>query len=181
MTETYPITQSHSKNGKFQKESTLKELENNTKNTTALSSSSLESSFDNLNDEIKSIIENEHDLSFSSDSNSELAETRANMEHLFNYKYWRCNNKVPEIKERNKKTQIPTPIKCTGNQTYGGISEGSNKQSTQSNESRIEHFHNNSDIESNNSPLNSLSNNESDVNEINCDKLPLKKLQMKKK
>ena len=37
MTETYPITQSHSKNGKFQKESTLKELENNTKNTTALS------------------------------------------------------------------------------------------------------------------------------------------------
>jgi len=153
MTETYPITQSHSKNGKFQKESTLKELENNTKNTTALSSSSLESSFDNLNDEIKSIIENEHDLSFSSDSNSELAETRANMEHLFNYKYWRCNNKVPEIKERNKKTQIPTPIKCTGNQTYGGISEGSNKQSTQSNEdeeNRTEHLQNVSSFESNN-------------------------------
>ena len=153
MTETYPITQSHSKNGKFQKVSTLKELENNTKNTTALSSSSLESSFDNLNDEIKSIIENEHDLSFSSDSNSELAETRANMEHLFNYKYWRCNNKVPEIKERNKKTQIPTPIKCTGNQTYGGISEGSNKQSTQSNEdeeNRTEHLQNVSSFESNN-------------------------------
>ena len=152
MTETYPITQSHSKNGKFQKESTLKELENNTKNTTALSSSSLESSFDNLNDEIKSIIENEHDLSFSSDSNSELAETRANMEHLFNYKYWRCsNNKVPEIKERNKKAQPPTPIKCGMNQTYVGTSEGSNKQSTQSNEDEENRTaHNVSLFESNN-------------------------------
>ena len=135
MTETYPITQSHSKNEKFQKVSALKELENNTKHTTVLSSSSLDSSFDNINSEIKSIIENEHDLSFSSDSNSELAETRANMEHLFNYKYWRCsNNKVPEIKERNKKAQPPTPIKCGMNQTYVGTSEGSNKQSTQSNE-----------------------------------------------
>jgi hypothetical protein len=135
MTETYPITQSHSKNEKFQKVSALKKLENNTKHTTALSSSSLDSSFDNINSEIKSIIENEHDVSFSSDSNSELAETRANMEHLFNYKYWRCNNnKVPEIKEKNKKTQFPTPIKCGVNQTYAGTSEGSNKQSTQSNE-----------------------------------------------
>ena len=135
MTETYPITQSHSKNEKFQKVSALKELENNTKHTTVLSSSSLDSSFDNINSEIKSIIENEHDLSFSSDSNSELAETRANMEHLFNYKYWRCsNNKVPEIKERNKKAQPPTPIKYGMNQTYVGTSEGSNKQSTQSNE-----------------------------------------------
>ena len=135
MTETYLITQSHSKKEKFQKVSALKELENNTKHTTVLSSSSLDSSFDNINSEIKSIIENEHDLSFSSDSNSELAETRANMEHLFNYKYWRCsNNKVPEIKERNKKAQPPTPIKCGMNQTYVGSSEGSNKQSTQSNE-----------------------------------------------
>ena len=71
MTETYPITQSHSKNEKFQKVSALKELENNTKHTTVLSSSSLDSSFDNINSEIKSIIENEHDLSFSSDSTSE--------------------------------------------------------------------------------------------------------------
>ena len=153
MTETYPITQSHSKKEKFQKVSNLKELENNQKHISASSSSSLESSFDNLNYEIKSIIENERDLSFSSDSNSELAETRANMEHLFNYKYWRCNNKVPEIKERNKKTQIPNLIKCSGNQTYGGISEGSNKQSTQSNddeENRTEHLHNVSSFESNN-------------------------------
>ena len=152
MTETYPITQSHSKNEKFQKVSVLKELENNTKHTTVLSSSSLDSSFDNINSEIKSIIENEHDLSFSSDSNSELAETRANMEHLFNYKYWRCsNNKVPEIKERNKKAQPPTPIKCGMNQTYVGTSEGSNKQSTQSNEDEENRTaHNVSLFESNN-------------------------------
>ena len=152
MTETYPITQSHSKNEKFQKVLALKELENNTKHTTVLSSSSLDSSFDNINSEIKSIIENEHDLSFSSDSNSELAETRANMEHLFNYKYWRCsNNKVPEIKERNKKAQPPTPIKCGMNQTYVGTSEGSNKQSTQSNEDEENRTaHNVSLFESNN-------------------------------
>ena len=152
MTETYPITQSHSKYEKFQKVSALKELENNTKHTTVLSSSSLDSSFDNINSEIKSIIENEHDLSFSSDSNSELAETRANMEHLFNYKYWRCsNNKVPEIKERNKKAQPPTPIKCGMNQTYVGTSEGSNKQSTQSNEDEENRTaHNVSLFESNN-------------------------------
>ena len=152
MTETYPITQSHSKNEKFQKVSALKELENNTKHTTVLSSLSLDSSFDNINSEIKSIIENEHDLSFSSDSNSELAETRANMEHLFNYKYWRCsNNKVPEIKERNKKAQPPTPIKCGMNQTYVGTSEGSNKQSTQSNEDEENRTaHNVSLFESNN-------------------------------
>ena len=152
MTETYPITQSHSKNEKFQKVSALKELENNTKHTKILSSSSLDSSFDNINSEIKSIIENEHDLSFSSDSNSELAETRANMEHLFNYKYWRCsNNKVPEIKERNKKAQPPTPIKCGMNQTYVGTSEGSNKQSTQSNEDEENRTaHNVSLFESNN-------------------------------
>ena len=152
MTETYPITQSHSKNEKFQKVSVLKELENNTKHTTVLSSSSLDSSFDNINSEIKSIIENEHDLSFSSDSNSALAETRANMEHLFNYKYWRCsNNKVPEIKERNKKAQPPTPIKCGMNQTYIGTSEGSNKQSTQSNEDEENRTaHNVSLFESNN-------------------------------
>ena len=152
MTETYPITQSHSKNEKFQKVSALKELENNTKHTTVLSSSSLDSSFDNINSEIKSIIENEHDLSFSSDSNSELAETRANMEHLFNYKYWRCsNNKAPEIKERNKKAQPPTPIKCGMNQTYVGTSEGSNKQSTQSNEDEENRTaHNVSLFESNN-------------------------------
>ena len=165
MTETYPITQSHSKNEKFQKVSALKELENNTKHTTVLSSSSLDSSFDNINSEIKSIIENEHDLSFSSDSNSELAETRANMEHLFNYKYWRCsNNKVPEIKERNKKAQPPTPIKCGMNQTYVGTSEGSNKQSTQSNEDEENRTaHNVSLFESNNNSSSQSEEKDKDI------------------
>ena len=172
MTETYPITQSHSKNEKFQKVSALKELENNTKHTTVLSSSSLDSSFDNINSEIKSIIENEHDLSFSSDSNSELAETRANMEHLFNYKYWRCsNNKVPEIKERNKKAQPPTPIKCGMNQTYFGTSEGSNKQSTQSNEDEENRTaHNVSLFESNNNSSSQSEEKDKNIQILNKEK-----------
>ena len=54
------------------------------------------------------------------------------------------------------------------------VTEGSNKQSTQSNEdkeTRIEPLHNINDSENNNSPLISLSNNESNEIEINCDKL----------
>ena len=166
MTETSPIFQSHSNLKKTQIKSSLKEKAEETKHTNALSSSSLDSSFENINYEIKSIIENEHNLSFSSDSNSELAENKANIEYLFNNKFWRENtNKVPEIKEKNKKCIIPTPIKCSGNKTRGGVSEGSNKQSTQSNEDEEnpgEHLQNVSSFESNN---NSSSHNESEEKE----------------
>ena len=166
MTETSPIFQSHSNLKKTQIKSSLKEKAEEAKHTNALSSSSLDSSFENINYEIKSIIENEHNLSFSSDSNSELAENKANIEYLFNNKFWRENtNKVPEIKEKNKKCIIPTPIKCSGNKTRGGVSEGSNKQSTQSNEDEEnpgEHLQNVSSFESNN---NSSSHNESEEKE----------------
>ena len=114
MTETSPIFQSHSNLKKTQIKSSLKEKAEETKHTNALSSSSLDSSFENINYEIKSIIENEHDLSFSSDSNSELAETTANTDYLFNNKFWQSNSmnnsNYLEPKEKNKELQSPIPI-----------------------------------------------------------------------
>ena len=162
MTETYPINQSHSN---INKSSYKQSCDNHHKK--GLSSSSLDSLFENKNYEIKSIIENEHDLSFSSDSNSELAECKANTDYLFNNKFWQPNsisNSVNlEPKEKNKEFQSPIPIfKCMKNQSKGGISEASNKQSTQSNEddeTPAEHFQNISSFESNN---NSSSHNESE-------------------
>ena len=165
MTETYPINQSHSN---INKSSYKQSCDNHHKK--GLSSSSLDSLFENKNYEIKSIIENEHDLSFSSDSNSELAESKANTDYLFNNKFWQPNsisNSVNlEPKEKNKEFQSPIPIfKCMKNQSKGGISEASNKQSTQSNEddeTPAEHFQNISSFESNN---NSSSHNESEEKE----------------
>ena len=162
MTETYPINQSHSN---INKSSYKQSCDNHHKK--GLSSSSLDSLFENKNYEIKSIIENEHDLSFSSDSNSELAESKANTDYLFNNKFWQPNsisNSVNlEPKEKNKEFQSPIPIfKCMKNQSKGGISEASNKQSTRSNEddeTPAEHFQNISSFESNN---NSSSHNESE-------------------
>ena len=167
MKETYPKNQSHSNINKSQNKSSYKQPSDKTHYKNDLSSSSLDSSFENNNYEIKSIIENEHDLSFSSDSNSELAESKANTDYLFNNKFWQPNsisNSVNlEPKEKNKEFQSPIPIfKCMKNQSKGGISEASNKQSTQSNEddeTPAEHFQNISSFESNN---NSSSHNESE-------------------
>ena len=59
----------------------------------------------------------------------------------------------------------------------GKTGEESNKQSTQGNEdeeTRFEPLQNTISTESNNSPLISLTNNESCENEINCDKISAK-------
>ena len=168
MKETYPINQPHSKLNKSPNQSALKDSSDKNNHKSALSSSSLDNSFENINDEINSIIENERDLSFSSDSNSELAENKANMEYLFNHKFWKANNDniSSDSKEKNEKTQSPIPIfKSTKNKSKGGCSEGSNKQSTQSNEDEetpAEHFQNISSFESNN---NSSLHNESEEKE----------------
>ena len=159
----------------------------------SINSSSPESSFNNLNSEIKSIIENETDLSFSSNSNSEIDENKKNIELLFDSKYWRASKDInsetdepistyesqnekdtPSKKENyiivNKKDS-PKPFhsKYAEVQEMVGISVGSNKQSTQSNEdeeTRNDHLHNISYCESNNnSPINSLGNNESGEND----------------
>ena len=158
----------------------------------SMNSSNYESSFNNLNSEIKSIIDGETDLSFSSNSNSEIDdENKTNLEHLFDSKYWQAskdinsetdepnstyesqNEKGTPSKKENivffDKKNSPTPFhsKYAENQEMAGMSEGSNKQSTQSNEEEevpMEHLNNISYCESNNniSPINSLGNNESD-------------------
>ena len=178
MTETYHITQSHSILSKKKGDSCLKELSEKAIPKHSSSSSSLNSSFENLNTEIKSIIENELDLSFSSDSNSESPENKANMDYLFSHKIWEENKdsyqseKYKDSTEKSsifgkaeKKKQVPIPLKCSNSQSIVGISEGSNKQSTQSNEDeepRIEHLQNVSSCESNN---NSSLHNENEENE----------------
>ena len=154
----------------------------------SLNSSKSDSFFNNLNEEIKCFIENENDISFSSNSNSECQEPQANIDYLLDSKYWRVNKDYSIENENNEKEKLLFSKKNDilflnendeGKNKYKKdnvmISEGSNKQSTQGNEdeeTRIEHLHNISDSESNNSPLNSLSNNESEENEItNCFKI----------
>ena len=172
MTETYPKNQPHSQLGQSQINSCLKDPENKTKHRNTFSSSSLDSSFENIDYEIKSIIENEHDLSFSSDSNSELAESKTNMDYLFNHKFWRYNTDKTQEKEKNKKNQ-PSPIKYSTEQTMAGISEGSNKISTQSNEeeeSPVEHLQNVSSFESNNNSSSKHENEEKEKEKIKEEK-----------
>ena len=160
----------------------------------SIDSSKSESFFSNLNTEIKLFIENEADISFSSNSNSESNDPQINIDNLLDSKYWRITKDLSiENENKNEKDNFvkkknifllnvdekeSTKLFESKNEYKGDkvmISEGSNKQSTQGNEdeeTRIEHLHNTSDSDSNNnSPLNSLSNNESSENDINCDKL----------
>ena len=159
-------------------------------------SSKSDSFFNNLNAEIKSFIENDEDLSFSSNSNSESQDHQINIEYLLDSRYWRTNKDFNlESEKQNKKDIFSKKILLNENikdnlRQYDQkgnykndklmVSIGSNKQSSQSNEdeeTRIEPLHNTSDSESNNSPLNSLSNNESDENDINYDKLSNKEIE----
>ena len=57
----------------------------------SINSSKSDSFFANLNTEIKLFIENEADISFSSNSNSELQEPQINIDNLLDSKYWRMN------------------------------------------------------------------------------------------
>ena len=90
MLETYKIN-CESQISNSEKENSPKKVIENTKLKSSTSSSSLDSSFDNLNIEIKSLLENDNDISFSSDSNSENDENKANMEYLFSSKFWKDN------------------------------------------------------------------------------------------
>ena len=201
MTETCPFKLSHTllraNNTSYEEETNMKKKER--KNS--INSSSPEVSFNNLNSEIKSIIENETDLSFTSNTNSEIDENKTNIDHLFDSKYWRAsketnsetdepfssyesqNDKDTPKKDKfiivdKKNSPKPFHSKYAEVHELGGISEGSNKQSTQSNEDeepRLDHLPNIniSYYESNNnSPINSL--NESDDKENKSDKIKIK-------
>ena len=202
MTETCPFKINHTSfkenNHSYKEEINMKKKER--KNS--FNSSSPESSFNNLNSEIKSIIENETDLSFTSNSNSEIDENKTNIDHLFDSKYWRASKETnsetdepistydsqndkdtPSKKDKfiivDKKNFSPKPFHSKYAEVHemARMSEGSNKQSTQSNEdeeTRLDHLPNIniSYCESNNnSPINSL--NESDDNENVSDKIKI--------
>ena len=193
MTETFSIKKNSNSLNELNTSYESKKSAKKKERKNSINSSSPESSFNNLNSEIKSIIENETDLSFSSNSNSEIDENKKNIELLFDSKYWRAskdinsetdepistyesqNEKNTPSKKENyiilDKKDSPKPFhsKYAEVQEMVGISVGSNKQSTQSNEdeeTRNDHLHNISYCESNNnSPINSLGNNESEEND----------------
>ena len=202
MTESCPFKINHTSfkenNNSYEEEINMKKKER--KNS--FNSSSPESSFNNLNSEIKSIIENETDLSFTSNTNSEIDENKTNIDHLFDSKYWRASKETnsetdepistydsqndkdtPSKKDKfiivDKKNSSPKPFHSKYAEVHelARMSEGSNKQSTQSNEdeeTRLDHLPNIniSYCESNNnSPINSL--NESDDNENVSDKIKI--------
>ena len=70
----------------------------------SINSSKSDSFFKNLNAEIQTFIENEADLSFSSNSNSDYQEPQANIDCLLDSKYWRVNKDLSiENENQNEK------------------------------------------------------------------------------
>ena len=190
MAETYSIKKKSNSLNELNTSYESQKSMNKKERKNSINSSSPDTSFNNLNTEIKSIIENETDLSFSSNSNSEINENKKNIELLLDSKFWRASKEInsetdepistyESQNEKNTpskkdnyiivdKQNSPKPFhsKYAEVQEMVGTSVGSNKQSTQSNEdeeARHEHLHNISYCESNNnSPINSLENNESE-------------------
>jgi len=109
MSDTFPINKSLSQLSNSQNVTTPKKRTEKFKHKLSTSSSSLDSSFDNYNSEIKSILENDRDISFSSESDSELEETKANLEYLFNSKFWKSNN---DSKSSSKKQKSQNNDNC---------------------------------------------------------------------
>ena len=117
------------------------------------SSSDSEYFYTNINEEIKSLMENDDNLSFSSNSEQESKIKKENLEYLFEPRFWKTEKNSLYDNDQEKKIVIKN-----------GIKEESNKQSTQGNEDeeiRNDQMHNNS-----------LSESE---NEINSDKIFIKK------
>ena len=188
MSKSCLIKKNSISSNEFNASSDAESIINKKERKNSLNSSSPESSFNNLNSEIKSILENETDFSFSSNSNSEIEE-KDNIEHLFDSKYWKASKEINSdtdefISTYESQNEKDTPSKKDNYRVLEknnspksfhskheevkdltGISDGSNKQSTQSNEdeeTNIEHLHNISYCESNN---NSLGNNEIEESE----------------
>ena len=133
------------------------------------SSSDSDSFFTNINAEIKNFIENEENISFSSNSEQESPCENNNIDYLLESRFWRSNKNSSYDMEFNPEKKI------LGRNEKNGVE--SNKQSTQGNEeeeTRYEPLHNTISSDSNNSPLICLTNNESCENENNCDKISTK-------
>ena len=135
-------------------------------------SSDSDSFISNINAEIKKVIENEENLSFSSNSEEESPLEKNNIDYLLESRFWRSNKNFSYDMDYNHEKKI-----SGSGEKKGKTGEESNKQSTQGNEdeeTRFEPLQNTISTESNNSPLISLTNNESCENEINCDKISAK-------
>ena len=146
----------------------------------SISSDSDMSFISNINAEIKNIVENEEDLSFSSNSEQESTNKKSDIEYLLDPKFWKASKDSWYDNEFNQEKKIFGMKKFSSDgKKHGknGFNE-SNKQSTQENEDediRDEHLHNISSSESNITPLNSLGNNENSENEMHSDKIQIKK------
>ena len=155
----------------FQKENTPQKKERKYSSN----SSDSDSFISNINAEIKNFVENEENLSFSSNSDQESPYKKSDIEYLLDSRFWKADKNSTYDNEYNPEKKF---FGLKGSKNYGeknGKSkyEDSNKQSTQGNEDeemRYEPIHNMSSSETNNSHLNSLGNNENSENEINCDK-----------
>ena len=135
-------------------------------------SSDSDSFISNINAEIKKVIENEENLSFSSNSEEESPLEKNNIDYLLESRFWRSNKNFSYDMDYNHEKKI-----FGSGEKKGKTGEESNKQSTKGNEdeeTRFEPLQNTISTESNNSPLISLTNNESCENEINCDKISAK-------
>ena len=155
----------------FQKENTPQKKERKYSSN----SSDSDSFISNINAEIKNFVENEENLSFSSNSDQESPYKKSDIEYLLDSRFWKADKNSTYDNEYNPEKKF---FRLKKSKNYGeknGKSkyEDSNKQSTQGNEDeemRYEPIHNMSSSETNNSHLNSLGNNENSENEINCDK-----------
>ena len=130
----------------------------------------------NINAEIKNIVENEEDLSFSSNSEQESTNKKSDIEYLLDPKFWKASKDSWYDNEFNQEKKIFGMKKFSSDGKKHGKNgfDESNKQSTQENEDediRDEHLHNISSSESNITPLNSLGNNENSENEIHFYKI----------
>ena len=134
--------------------SNLNKNQKNKRKYSLNSSSDSESFSTNLKKEIKNLIENDDNLSFSSDCQQEKPLKKEEIDYLFDAKYWKVENNF--FYDNEKKFGIKI-----------GIREESNKQSTQGNED--EEIRNDSIESNNNSPLNTFNNNEINENENNLE------------
>ena len=155
----------------FQKENTPQKKERKYSSN----SSDSDSFISNINAEIKNFVENEENLSFSSNSDQESPFKKSDIEYLLDSRFWKADKNSTYDNEYNPEKKIFGLKKSKNYGEKNGKSkyEDSNKQSTQGNEDeemRYEPIHNMSSSETNNSHLNSLGNNENSENEINCDK-----------
>ena len=146
----------------------------------SISSDSDMSFISNINAEIKNIVENEEDLSFSSNSEQESSNKKTDIEYLLDPRFWKTTKDSWYDSEFSQEKKIFDKKKFSSDGKKNGknIFDESNKQSTQENEDediRDEHLHNISSSESNITPLNSLGNNENSENEIHSDKIQIKK------